>query len=49
MYRNRIQEDRGMTRPGPNGCFYYLVRARQPHAGSWGVDSGAAERTANCP
>ncbi len=35
--------------PDPNVCFYYLVRALEPHAGSWGVDSGLVERVVGCP
>ena len=37
------------TRPDPNVCLYFLVRAREPHAGSWGVDSEGVERTGICP
>jgi len=29
--------------------YYYLVRATQPHIGSWGADSDGVERTAICP
>jgi hypothetical protein len=30
--------------PGPTGVFYYLVRAYEPYAGSWGHDSEGRER-----
>jgi hypothetical protein len=30
--------------PGPGGLFYYLVRAFEPYAGSWGTDSEGQER-----
>jgi hypothetical protein len=37
------------TRPDPNLCLYFLVRALEPHTGSWGVNSTQSERTVNCP
>jgi len=35
--------------PQSDEGFYYLVRAATPHAGSWGTDSEAVERTVDCP
>jgi hypothetical protein len=33
----------------PTGvCFYYLVRALTPHAGSWGASSAGVEETVPC-
>ncbi|MEM7245467.1 MAG: hypothetical protein AAF533_08985 [Acidobacteriota bacterium] len=40
---------RDPSRPEANTCFHYLVRARAPHAGSWGLSSTATERTVDCP
>ena len=37
------------TRPGAEACFYYLVRALEPFAGSWGESSTPIERSVNCP
>jgi serine protease len=35
--------------PTPSGVYYYLNRPIAPHVGSWGVNSGGAERTGVCP
>jgi DNA-binding beta-propeller fold protein YncE len=35
--------------PLAGDCFYYLVRALDPHLGSWGADSAGTERTVTCP
>lgn len=35
--------------PSPGQTFYYLVRASNPWAGSWGADSEGMERTLGCP
>jgi hypothetical protein len=34
--------------PDSGGAFYYLVRALQPNAGSWGRRSSGAERNGAC-
>ncbi|MCP3993705.1 MAG: hypothetical protein GY722_01370, partial [bacterium] len=44
-----VSEISDPTWPDPNVCLYYLVRALEPHAGSWGVDCTPAERTVSCP
>ncbi len=37
------------TVPAIRQVFHYLVRAQAPYAGSWGVNSGGAERLLTCP
>lgn len=35
--------------PLPGGGFFYLVRSKAPHIGSWGADSAGIERNSVCP